>query len=526
MLAINLSRRRRSREQSPLDPGGWGNGRNGCLLLISTSSRGQTVAHCCPLAAEHGVRPGLNVTQARAILPPNLRIRIEPHEPDRDARALEALTIVAQSLSPITSADEPDGILADVSGCSRIFGGEEGLIRAAVSRFTDLGFHVRAAIAPTYGCAQAVVRCGRSRIIPDNGQRQALYPLPIRVLRLEPKTEEALREVGLDTIGQVLALPRSVLPSRFGDELLFRLDQAMGQAMETIDPLHTTDPVRIERLFDGPTDQFETITMTVRDLLGDLCDALQERESGTMRFTMQLERSDTLPLNLRFAMSSPTRDAKHLWSLVRPRLEKANLGFGVEGISITSTRTIRVSHRQKECWREEESREMEAAHSAWLDTMVNRFGDRVKRAVLVESHLPERAVRGEVCTSEPGRPRPGPDIRHPRTGARTPRLASDVALWKCGAVEALRPSLLFPRPESILVTALSPDGPVMAFRWRGEDERVVTCRGPERIEPEWWKSRGDSGGGSRDYFRVQDTRGRWLWMYRDETGWFVHGLWA
>ncbi len=510
MLPIDLARRRRSRERQPPD--------RGCLFLISTSSRGQIVSHCCPLAATHGVRPGLNVTQARAILPPNLHVRIEPHEPERDAKALAALAVVAQSLSPITSADPPEGLLADVSGCARVFDGEAGLLRAALSRFTDLGFHVRAAIAPTYGCAQAVARYGHSSIVPDGGQRQALSALSIRALRCDPKTDEALREVGLDTVGQVLAIPRSVLPSRFGDELIFRLDQALGHAIETIDPVHTSDPIRVERIFDGPTDQFEAITLTVRDLLSQLHGHLQQRESGTTRMTLRLERSDTEPLDLRFALSSPTRDLKHLWSLVRPRLEKANLGFGVEEISITSTRTVRIEHRQKECWRKEESRETEASRAAWLDTMVNRFGARVKRAALVESHVPERAVRGDTATCSQ---------RHRATGRTTEaqRERPDVAPWKCGAVEVSRPSLLLPDPEPVLVTALSPDGPVITFRWRGEDERVVACRGPERIEPEWWKVRG-GGDSARDYFRVQDTRGRWLWVYRDDTGWFVHGVWS
>lgn len=515
------------RQQSPPECGG------DCLLLISTSSRGQIVSHCCPLAAHHGVRPGLNVTQARAVLPPNLPIRIEPHDPERQAKALTALAVVAQSLSPITSADPPDGILADVSGCDRVFENEEGLIRAALSRFQDLGFHVRAAIAPTYGCAQGVARhappSSRPLIIADNAQREALAPLSIKALRCDPKTEEALAEVGLDTIGDVLTLPRSVLPARFGDELLFHLDQALGQAIETIDPIHTTEPIRVERVFEGPTDQFEAITLTVRDLLGDLRDHLQQRESGTTRLTIQLERSDTEPLDLRFALSAPTRNLKHLWSLVRPRLEKANLGFGVEGVSITSTRSVRIEHRQKECWRAEEFRETETARAAWLDTMVNRFGARVKRAELVESHVPERAIRGEPvggATFPQRRSMTFPQRHRTTFPQQYKTTAPDVAMWKCGHVEMSRPSLLFPLPEPLLVTALSPDGPVITFRWRDEDERAVLCRGPERIEPEWWKSRGDSGGGPRDYFRIQDTRGRWLWVYRDDTGWFVHGVWA
>jgi hypothetical protein len=74
---------------------------------------------------------------------------------------------------------------------------------------------------------------------------------------------------------------------------------------------------------------------------------------------------------------------------------------------------------------------------------------------------------------------------------------------------------------------------VLRVRWRGEDLRIERSVGPERIEGEWWRG----GEPARDYFKVQDERGRWLWVLRRDGGedgagaaagsaWFVHGLWA
>lgn len=519
MLAIDLSQRRDRRlQRTPPD----------CILLISPSSRGQIISHCCERAAQEGVRPGLTLSQARAVFPATAfptNIRVEEHDPERDKKALAALAVVAQSLSPITSVDEPDGLLADVTGCARVFENEEGLIRAAKSRFADLGFRVRAAIAPTYTCAQAAARFGRKPIIPDGAQREALSWLPVRALRCDPRTEQALQEVGLDTIGQVLSLPRSVLPARFGEELLFRIDQALGHAIETIDPVHATDPIHIEQMFEGPTDQFEAIQFIVRDLLSQLCDRLQQQESGTARMLLRLERSDDEPLTLRFALSTPTRDLKHLWSLIRPRLERANLGFGVEAISITSTRSIRIEHRQKECWQDERSsRESEVSRAAWMDAMVNRLGvDRVVAARPTESYVPERAAKRQAAKL--------PGSHRARSERDAANASQNVATWKFDHVRTSspRPSLILHPPESALITALSPDGPVINIRWRGLDHPVSLSIGPERIEPEWWRT-DRAPDASRDYFRVQDSQGRWLWLFRQHEGgggrWFVHGVWA
>ena len=51
--------------------------------------------------------------------------------------------------------------------------------------------------------------------------------------------------------------------------------------------------------------------------------------------------------------------------------------------------------------------------------------------------------------------------------------------------------------------------------------------GPERVFGEWW--RGDEGSLVRDYYRVEDERGRRYWLFRDapaEAGgrWYLHGL--
>ncbi len=72
--------------------------------------------------------------------------------------------------------------------------------------------------------------------------------------------------------------------------------------------------------------------------------------------------------------------------------------------------------------------------------------------------------------------------------------------------------------------ALHPDGPVRRVRWEGRDHVILTSVGPERIGPEWWKGRE----ATRDYFRVQDEGGRWLWLFREADGgrWFVHGEWC
>jgi protein ImuB len=137
-----------------------------------------------------------------------------------------------------------------------------------------------------------------------------------------------------------------------------------------------------------------------------------------------------------------------------------------------------------------------------LDTLGNRLGpNRVVRAEPVASHLPERATCFRPAIEEGIRP----------------------GLFSFPD----RPSLLLERPDPIEVIAMTPDGPPSWFRWRGQEQRITASAGPERLAVEWWKEKTNRDCSSgRDYFKIQDEHGRWLWIYRIRSRWFVHGLWA
>ncbi len=475
------------------------------LLYVETAGR-QLVTRCCEQAAAAGVRAGLTVAHARALLPAD-DVVITPQQPERDQAALQTLARWALRFSPIVAADPPDGLRLDVAGCERLFGGERrllGLIADAVER---LGFRTRIAMTPTFACAWAVTRFGvADRTIVDAGvHRRVLADLPVAALRLEQDVVEALGEVGIEQIGHLLDLPRSSLPARFGHELLARLDEAMGRAPETIDPVRPVSPVMVERVFSGPVKQLEAIEITVRQPVAELSCVLEQRECGARRLELRVDRFDAGPLSESMVLSRPSRDAKHLWSLLRPRVESINLGWGVERLCLAAPNPGRLPHEDDSWgWADESAdhRKLDRSFGELLDTLGNRLGqERVSRAEPVASHLPERAER------------------------KRPPGSFFAAKKEPGGLFSDRPSLLLERPEPVEVIAMTPDGPPSWFRWRGLDQCVTMCAGPERLAMEWWRG---SSPATRDYFKIQDEHGRWLWVYRTlESGrWFVHGLWA
>lgn len=443
----------------------------------------------------------MSVSDARAALRAG-SVRVVAHAPERDAAMLEALAVWSLRVGPVVSVDPPDGLLLDVSGCGGVWGGEDRLSGRMLEGFAALGVGARAAIGPTYGCAWALARYGASgAIVGAGGQRDALGGLPVECLRVDGPVRDGLALLGVERVEQLMALPRRTLPARFGEGLLLRLDQALGEAIETIEAIRPIEAPRAERIFDGPTTQWEAIEWTVRELLAEVCAGLLGREEGATRVEVVLLRSDLCPTAVCAMLSRPSREAGHLWSILRPKLERAHLGFGVEGVTLTATRTARLAHEQGLCWSVERSgTDVDAGRL--VDTLVARFGpERVLRPVLRASHIPERA--SSLATM-----------------FERPLSMCDEAAEPGGD----RPTVLFDRPHPAEALSLTPDGPVHWLDW-GEGRRSLTrCIGPERIGPEWWA--GDRQ--TRDYFKVQEESGRWLWVYRvlASRAWFVHGWWA
>jgi protein ImuB len=457
------------------------------------------------------VFPGMSVAEAKALCP---TARVLPFEPPRSRQSLGLLAKWAMRFSPSVAVDpspmgevfpSPNGLLLNVTGTAHLFGGEPLFLTEVATRLYRLGFTARASIAPTIGVAWALSRFGPAALASVTEERMAaaVEPLPISALRIPAATCMGLWEVGIERIGQLLRLPREGVMVRFGEEVLLRLDQALGRVDERITAIQPVEPIVLRRVFEGATTQLEAVLVTVRELLEELAALLLARESGVRGLRMELNRMSDPPAFREITLGRPSRDAKHLWSLVRPKIEGMNLGYGVEAVVVTATWVAGIQHRQTEAWTKEGGEGADdQALEALLDTLVNRWGTkRVLAAVPAASHVPEAAYR-----------------LVPAREAEAYRKASPAPVpWLD------RPSQLFERAEPAEAVALQPDRPPSFLRWRGEGSSVIEGMGPERIVVTALQSER-----TRDYFKIQLEGGRWLWVYREwETGsWFVHGMWA
>ena len=481
--------------------------------LVETGATGLRLVAVNTMARKLGLHPGQRLADARAQVPDFLS---ELHEPEQDRASLMDLCGWMERYSPWAAPDLPDGLLLDVTGVSHLFGGEPAMLAGIGKHLLDHGFTARFGIAPTIGAAWALARYGGTD----------LQNLPVAALRIDGESDLTLRRLGLKTIGSLLSLPRAALARRFRGETipenaLLRLDEATGLRAEPLNPLNPPSSFIAHHALMEPVVTGEGLDVVLASLVANLIHQLEKRSRGATRLFLKLFRTDGTHIGLPAGFSSPSQDTRHLLRILRPKLETIDASFGIDAMTLEARETAPAIVQQYGFMEDGDFSGLEQLN----DRMMNRHGAEILALQEIESHVPERA-------EAPRSPLPG-ETRNPPVRAKTRKTScppQPIPAFAGMVQENQHPFLIFDRREPATVIASVPEGPPMRFTWRRVLRCVVNSQGPERIAPEWWRLQEKPA--SRDYYLIEDDRGRRYWLYREglygeaETPpkWFVHGL--
>jgi len=464
------------------------------------------------------------------------QVLVQKHSASEDQRALHELAecfmqfapcVGWQTLGPQGTWSINDGLLADITGTSRLFGGEVALVQQADALLRRRwGYQARWAVADTAAAAWACGRFGRYLNMPQpsdpshpivlprwsENPDQAwrwLEPLPIAALRLSPEVENCLSQLGIPCIGQLAALPAESIVVRFGPLPLQRLRQLTGEVVETIVPLEVPKVFQAEQELEYATASRVVVEDVAGQLMERVAAMLAAERLGALELELRLEcEAAGRVLPLRIGFFEPTARADHWRQLARMQFEQAPLPAAVARISLQVLRMAALPLRAGELFPLETPTLREDQELAELvDRLVTRLGSpAVQQPYLTWDRQPEYAYGGRSYPGTAAARR----SRSPSPAATTPRVA--------------RPLLLHQPPLPLEVMAVVPEGAPVRCRTSRFQFQVVRWWGPERIETGWW--RGTTV--RRDYYRVEAEDGRHFWVFcrLNDGRWFLQGEFA
>lgn len=495
-----------------------------------------------PLAAAAGVQVGQTTATVLALL---ASIHLVERSRARESEALHGLAIWAQQFTPAVSlripveAADPAGLLLEVAGSLRLFGGTDRLTRRLRAGLAENGFpaHVSSAGTPTGAWLLARQHDALHASTPDQ-LRARLARLPVRLLAAAPPHEAALQAIGIRTFEHLMQLPRAGLARRFGLELLDELDRATGQRP---DPQPVFIPpaqfdARLE--LPAPLEDAERLLFGARRLLLQLCGWLAGRQAGARQITLSAEHERCPATVIRFGPDRPSRDASQLALLLAEALRRSQLAAATSSLRLQCHDVHHYTPISTELFPGAAT-----AHEQ-IDRLVERLkarlgNEQVSQLHQVSEHRPEYAWRSEpiqhlpayapVAGASPGpggrrsehrslspaRPRsPPPEGLRSALHSTAARRAWDTQRTAVGCLSAtLRPLWLIEPPVVLTERNNRPF-------W---ESPLSLLAGPERIESGWWDERLVL----RDYFIAEDASHRLVWIFRERLSasgtWYLHG---
>lgn len=474
-------------------------------FVLRTPSHGRMVITATNATAHaKGIGEGMVLADARAILP---GLQVLDDKPGLAEKLLRRLAEWCIRFAPMVAVDPPDGLLLDVSGCSHLWGGDQQYLIDIARKLNARGYEVQAAVADTIGVAWAVARFGKGSrlgtfVIQSGEHIEALLSLPPEALRLEADTVERLHKLGLHRVEQLMSMPRNALRRRFGQHFIQRLQQALGQEEEAIEPVLPAEPYQERLPCLEPIVTATGIEIALKQLLETLCLRLQQEQKGLRTAVFKGYRVDGKVVQVEIGTNRPSHHVSHLFKLFEIKLPTLEPALGIELFLLEAPKVENFPPFQEKLWEETGGLD-DMRLSELVDRLASKVGmQAIHRYVPDEHYWPERSFK------------PAESIHQKLTSP-----------WRTGN---LRPLQLLSKPERVEVSAPIPDYPPMLFRHKGKVHQVVKADGPERIEQEWWLQQGQH----RDYYQVEDEEGHRYWLFRlghydDENyQWFLHGVFA
>ncbi|MFD2763215.1 DNA polymerase IV [Micromonospora eburnea] len=330
-------------------------------------------------ARRYGVRSAMPTARARALCPHAVYL---PPDFARYSAASRSVMRIFRDVTPLVEPLSLDEAFLDVAGARRLFGSPSRIARLIRRRVAEeQGITCSVGVAPS----KFVAKLGSTRAKPDGmlvvpaaRVLDFLHPLPVAALwGVGERSAEALRRLGLNTVGELAEAPVGLLRRAVGEAAATHLHElAWGRDPRRVSPEQVEKSIGAEVTFD--TDVTDPAEIR-RALL-----ALAEKVGTRLRAAGQVGR--TVSLKVRLAdfrtvsrsrtLTVPTDTAREmfdtawaLWTALAPGEPVRLVGVRLEGLGAAQETPRQLTLGAPERgWREAE---------AAADAAAARFGRSV-----------------------------------------------------------------------------------------------------------------------------------------------------
>jgi protein ImuB len=424
------------------------------------------------VAGQSGITLNMALGTAAALCP---NLQLLPYQPQLQLNILQS---VAQQLYQVTAdiaLDPPDGLYIRLCNMLQLYQGLAGYWQALSHELQLLPYRYYYASGATPFAAKCLARQQLNLLTGEpDALAKALNHSPLRVTELDTDSQQQLQRLGINTLGQLLALSQAELARRFDSTLLSYLGRLRGSfyhALHYIKPEHSFSRY-VELLYD--IIDTAVLSKPLHALLQQLEQQLQRVNAACHQLQLSLLFRGMPAHRLSIGSAQGEYRAANWLKLCQLQLDKLKLTEPVSGLQLEVTAFVAQQSQSDDLFQPVQG----AVSPLQLISLLQaRLGYHcVSGLTLQNEHLPEQASQRPL-----------------------PLLAGKTAITAL----ALRPAFLLAKPQRLT-------------------ETVEISQGPERLCPDGWALEAQ-----RDYFIGRNSKGQWLWLYRTaQQHWFVQGIFS
>jgi DNA polymerase-4 len=299
----------------------------------------------------------------------------------------EQIMAILADFSPLVEPLSVDEAFLDVTGTERLLGTPAAVGAAIKARIRgELGLVASAGVAANKFVAKVAsdLRKPDALVVVAPGEETAfLAPLPIRRLwGVGPRTADALRTLGIETIGQLAAMPLPSLERSLGEAGRHLHALAHGRDDRAVEPFAPPKSIGAEMTFGTDHRDLSRLRRVLRGQAERVARELRSRRCMAGCLTLKLRFSDFRTLT-RSRTDDPTEDGLELFRRAVGLLERIELVQPVRLIGLSASAIMPGGKGQLSLLQPEAVRREALARA--VDRLTSRFGlDSIRPASLLE----------------------------------------------------------------------------------------------------------------------------------------------
>ncbi|WP_317932098.1 DNA polymerase Y family protein [Halioxenophilus sp. WMMB6] len=523
------------------------------LLVYHAPKGSKQVLLCNDTSEAVGVRQGMSLVTAEALLQvyseeqadnsaspaPRRHYRCYPRDVSREWVALQQLAGDCYDFTPhvslhnapeLGSSNQPRnrqaGLLLEISGSLKLFKGLENLCQQLLSRLAGRHCFVQPGLGLSPESAWLLANTRQSINSQYSSQDYVAQLAAIELNKLDRFDDSfsQLQQMGLSTLGEVLAMPMVELGRRFGEAFIGYLYALLGQQNHALMRRPEAAEFRRRVQLNFPVTNLQQLQPVVSTLLQQLADFLRREQQQCEAIEWLLLSATGQRQAIPIVCQPVHGDWQLLQQLTQIHFEHLALAFEVDSVELYLSQHSPFTHETGDLFAADPELALDRAEvqRRWqllLTRLHNRLGNNSTLELQqLPEHWPEQLNHWQASQIQ--------SQSNARNGAPA-QVAEAPAHYHLTATEPGHTgAALAPRPSWLIDPPVALSERNHRLFWHGP---LTLLLGPERLQGRWWlASPADASGQAqcRDYFIAEQDDYRRLWIFHDHQakGWFLQGV--